>query len=215
MVGGLDLAVSPSSLEALLGAGRPRAYRSGEVVFHQGDASDRLYLLRAGRVAVRASSPDGDLVTLGLLTAPDEFGEVGLLRDDHHHTATVVALGDVSVVTVPADRFHELRAAHPDLTEWLLRVLVGRLEHTSDLLTDALFVEADVRVARRLLDSCRAFAGETSSVPISQEDLAAMAGVSRPTANRALRRLAAAGVVRLGRRHIEVCDLDGLRAAAR
>ena len=42
-----------------------------------------------------------------------------------------------------------------------------------------------------------------------------MAGVSRPTANRVLRHLEDEGVVRLGRRHITIADLETLARAAR
>jgi len=41
-----------------------------------------------------------------------------------------------------------------------------------------------------------------------------MAGVSRPTANRALRRLETSGVITLGRRRLEINDLDALIHAA-
>ena len=42
-----------------------------------------------------------------------------------------------------------------------------------------------------------------------------MAGVTRPTANRVLRKLEREGIANLGRRHIEVLDVEGLAAAAR
>lgn len=216
MPGRLELALPVAARDALLLAGHPRDFRGGEVVFHQGDPCDSLFLLRVGRVAVRVSTPEGDEVTVGLLAAPEEFGEVGLIRDDHHHTATVVALDDVRVVTVPGARFHDLRRDHPVLTDWLLAALTSRLERTSLLLADALFVDADRRVARRLLDCHEAFRlGPGQPLPLGQDDLAAMAGVSRPTANRALRRLEERGLVCLGRRHIVVTDVEALTAASR
>jgi CRP-like cAMP-binding protein len=209
------IAVRPDAKDALLRAGRPRAFRPGEVVFHQGDPCDSLFLLRRGRVAVRVGTPDGDQVTVGLLAAPEEFGELALLRPDHHHSATVIALDDVQVLAVPASRFAVLRRRHPELDDWLLHALARRLDRTSALLADALFVDADHRVARRLLDSAQAF-GVTSggTLPLAQDDLAAMAGVSRPTANRALRRLETSGVITLGRRRLEINDLDALIHAA-
>jgi CRP-like cAMP-binding protein len=208
-------ATTSAAYVELLRAGRPRSFGPGEVVFHQGDPCDMLYLLRVGRVAVRVGTPDGDEVTVGLLVAPEEFGEIGLIRADHRHTATVVALDDVQVVVVHASRFHALRREYPELTDWLLQAVAQRLERTSCLLADALFVEADRRVARRLLDSLRAFAVTGDDVvPLAQDDLAAMAGVSRPTANRALRRLENRSVIRLGRRHIQVVDIDALVRAA-
>lgn len=213
---GLDSCVPADVRDALLRAGRPRDFRAGEVVFHQGDPCDSLFLLRLGRVAVRVLTPDGDELTVGLLVAPEEFGELGLLRDDHHHTASVTALGEVRVLAVPSARFHDLRIEHPALTEWLLRTLAHRLERSSLLLAEALFLDANHRVARRLLDCCDSFqVQDVGRLPLVQEDLAAMAGVSRPTANRALRRLERSGALRLGRGHIEIVDLAGLARAAR
>ena len=213
---GLDPTLRPESEAALHAAGRPRRFRAGEVVFHQGDPCDSLYLLLHGRVAVHALTPDGDDITVGLIAAPDAFGEVGLVRADHHHTATVVALDDVHVLIVLAARFHELRRMHPDLSDWLLVTLTRRLERTMVLLADSLYVDADHRVIRRLMDARRSFGIDTADpLPLRQEDLAAMAGVTRPTANRVLRRLEEQGVVRLGRRHIEVLDMPTLAAAAR
>ncbi len=54
-----------------------------------------------------------------------------------------------------------------------------------------------------------------SSVPITQEELAGLAGTSRSTANQALRRLERSGVLSLERYHIEVLDEVALRAAGR
>ncbi len=208
--------LSASTREALLGAGRPREFHPGEVIFHQGDPCDSLFLLRRGRVSVHVLTPDGDDVTIGLIAAPDAFGEVGLIRPDHHHTATVVALDDVRVLSVPSTRFQDLRTEHPDLTDWLLLTLTQRLERMSALLADALFLDAERRVARRLLD-CRSSFGieECEPLPLSQDDVAAMAGISRPTANKVLRHLEDQGVVRLGRRHITIADLEALGRAAR
>jgi CRP/FNR family transcriptional regulator, cyclic AMP receptor protein len=213
---GLDPTLRHESEVALHAAGRPRRFRAGEVIFHQGDPCDSLYLLLHGRVAVHALTPDGDEITVGLIAAPDAFGEVGLVRADHHHTATVVALDDVHVLSVRAERFHALRAEHPDLTDWLLVTLTRRLERTMVLLADSLYVDAEHRVVRRLLDVRRSYGIDGADpLPLTQEDLAVMAGVTRPTANRVLRQLEEAGVVRLGRRHIEVLDMPGLAAAAR
>jgi CRP-like cAMP-binding protein len=51
-------------------------------------------------------------------------------------------------------------------------------------------------------------------IPLSQEEIASLAGCTRPTVNRALRSAQDAGAVDLARRHIRVLDLDGLRRLA-
>jgi CRP/FNR family cyclic AMP-dependent transcriptional regulator len=71
-------------------------------------------------------------------------------------------------------------------------------------------------VARRLLDCSESLDDcHGTDVPLTQDDLAAMAGVSRPTANRVLRRFEAEGVVRLRRRQIEISQPERLRRLAR
>ena len=48
-------------------------------------------------------------------------------------------------------------------------------------------------------------------VPITQDDLAGMAGTTRPTTNQVLQRLADEGVLSLGRGRIELRDVPALR----
>ena len=57
------------------------------------------------------------------------------------------------------------------------------------------------------------FGDET--IAATQDDVAAMAGTTRPTANRALKTFADAGEIILGRGRIDVVDLDALRRRAR
>jgi DNA-binding transcriptional ArsR family regulator len=56
--------------------------------------------------------------------------------------------------------------------------------------------------------------GVSIGARLSQDDLGAMTGLSRETVNRALRALAADGLVRLGRRSYVVPDLEALLALA-
>jgi CRP-like cAMP-binding protein len=72
------------------------------------------------------------------------------------------------------------------------------------------------RVLRRLLalrDAC----GEDDGVPLpfTQEDVASMAGTTRPTANRVLIRLRDDGLIELGRGRITVLDRAALEHLAR
>ena len=52
-------------------------------------------------------------------------------------------------------------------------------------------------------------------IAVTQDDLAQLAGTTRPTANRVLRGGEEQGVVRLARGRIEVCDLAALQRLAR
>ena len=71
----------------------------------------------------------------------------------------------------------------------MLALLAEQLERASDRLAEAHYVDADTRVRRRLVELGETYrTGDGSTVvPLTQEDLAAMAGTSRATVNRVLR----------------------------
>ena len=90
----------------------------------------------------------------------------------------------------------------------LATILSVHVRRLSDRLTEALYVAAETRVFLRLADLLRVFGGETTgtAIPVTQSDLAAMAGTTRPTVNRALKAAQSAGAILLGRGRIEVIE---------
>ncbi len=200
--------------DRVLQAARPRSFDKGEVVFHEGDPGESLHLVRSGRFAVRVSVPSGDTATLTVLSPGDSFGELALIRDSHERTATVVALEPSGTLALGRQDFLDLRRSHPGVEELLVEMLAKRVDELSQSLLEALYVGVDRRVIRRLVDLAVAYrrSDETTvTIPITQDDLAGMAGATRPTVNQVLQRLAASGTVALGRGRIELLDLDQLR----
>lgn len=198
---------------AVLAAAVRRRYKRNEVVFHEGEPGDTFHHLAKGRVAIRASTPSGDIATLRVLGPGDLFGEQCLLDDAARRTATVVALEPVETLVLTRQQFEALRADHASVDDILIRHLATQVRRLSDQVTESLYVSAEKRVLRRLLEVETMWGG--GIVPLTQEDLATMAGTARPTANRVLQAAAADGLVSLGRAKVEVLDRAGLEQRAR
>lgn len=68
-------------------------------------------------------------------------------------------------------------------------------------------------MARRLLETGRHFSLGVLPVvvPLTQDDIAQLAGTTRPTTNQVLKRLEAQGVIRLARGRVEIVDVAVLR----
>jgi CRP-like cAMP-binding protein len=83
-------------------------------------------------------------------------------------------------------------------------------------LLDALCTSADDRVTHRLAELADIYAdgGNEAFLTFRQDDLASIAGTTRPTANRVLKQLETAGIVRLSRGQIVVTDVERLRRHA-
>jgi CRP-like cAMP-binding protein len=116
---------------------------------------------------------------------------------------------------VHRDDFEALRANRPKINEMLTEALVEEVRRLSAALIEALYVPVERRVWLRLIDLVERFGGDTPTViPLTQDDIAQLAGTTRPTANRVLRTGEEKGVLELGRGRIEVRDRTALRRLA-
>ena len=93
----------------------------------------------------------------------------------------------------------------------LVGMLASQVRRLSDQLMDAHTMSADDRVLKQLRRLARGFEQDGAAmIPVTQEELASLAGTTRPTANRALQGLVADDTVRLHRGRIEVPTVDRL-----
>lgn len=208
--------LDPDDRRTVLAKMPRRRFRKGDTLFHEGDPGDTLHVIEAGHVAIRVSTPLGDVVTLTVLGPRDSFGEQALL-EQRVRTASAVALDQVETRTLHRKDFDLLRATSPAVERFLIQALAAQVRRLSGHLLDALHVPADQRVVRRLAEAAELYArgGDEIVLDLKQDDLASMAGTTRPTANQVLKQLEAEGIVRLARGQITVTGLDGLRRRAR
>ncbi len=191
---------------------RRRRFGRGEVLFHEGDPASTVHLLARGRVAVRVTTPLGDVCTLDILGAGSVLGELALLCPGAPRSATAVALELTETMAIDGAIFSELRGSYREVADTLVQVLTARVLRLNDRLVEALYVPADVRILRRLLDLVALY-GDV--VPLTQDDLSDLAGTTRSTVNRVLRREERAGSLTLARGKIEVQDREALTRRAR
>jgi CRP/FNR family transcriptional regulator, cyclic AMP receptor protein len=192
----------------VLQAARRRRYAHHEVIFHEGDPGDTLHLIAKGRVAVAVATLLGDTTTLSVLGAGQFFGELALVGNQPVRTATVTALEPTETLTLRQQQFDQLRRDHPTIDRFLVALLAEQVKRLSTQLLEALFVDAETRVLRRLLDLAQEYGqGQSGTIiPLTQEDIATMAGTTRPTTNRVLRDAEAAGALRTARARTEIVD---------
>ncbi|MEX2269069.1 MAG: cyclic nucleotide-binding domain-containing protein, partial [Acidimicrobiia bacterium] len=84
-------------LDELRARATVRTFTRNDVVFQQGDASDALYVIQEGRIAIAAQSGDGRESVLAVLEDGALFGELPLF-DDEPRSADARALTDSTVI---------------------------------------------------------------------------------------------------------------------
>ena len=207
--------IPEEDVRAVLALARRSTYRRGEVVFHRHDPADAVHLITKGRFDVRVTTSHGDEVALAIRGPGETFGELAVVTEEER-SATVTALEPGETLVVRGAELRRLAQRHATLDEVLVRLLAERVAFLSERLVEAYTVDAETRVARRVLELGRVYGGTPPIViPLIPDDLAALAGTSRATVNRVLREEERHGAVALARGRTTVVDLEALEGRCR
>ncbi|MEA2475951.1 MAG: family transcriptional regulator, cyclic receptor protein [Actinomycetota bacterium] len=191
-----------------------RNYPRGQIIFSQGDEGGSLYVLLGGLVKVVITGASGDEMLLTTLRAPATFGELALV-DGRPRSASVEVGEPARVLIVSRDAWQDLVAAHPQLSDALMRNLASILRRLTDQASDLALLDLPGRVAKMLMRSYEVL-GRPSALDmrLTQTDIANMVGGSRQSVNQILGHLANRGYIEARGRIIVIKDPDALRRRA-
>jgi len=77
-------------IDDLVLRGHPRPVAKDEVVFHEGDTGDHVFLVRTGQTNIRISAPSGREFLLTITSTGEHIGELAAI-DSRARSATALA----------------------------------------------------------------------------------------------------------------------------
>jgi CRP/FNR family cyclic AMP-dependent transcriptional regulator len=215
----LFAALDAEGAAALRASLKETAVPKGDVLFHEGEPGDRMYVILDGKVKLGQTSSDGRETLLGVLGPGEMFGELSLF-DPGQRTSTATALTDCTVLGMGNEQLKPWLAGRPEVAAALLQALARRLRRTNEAMADLVFSDVPGRVAKALMDLGEKFGTVTPeglmvTHDMTQEELAQLVGASRETVNKALADFAQRGWIRLESRQVLILDVERLGRRAR
>ncbi len=216
---GLFQGVDPEDVEALASEFEILEATRGQILFHEGEPGDSLYIVLSGKVKLGRRASDGRENLVAVMGPSDQFGELSLF-DPGPRTATAVVVTDGRVARLPKAALQKWVEERPQIALQLLRVVARRLRRTNTMLADLIFVDVPGRVAKQLLQLAQRFGSVEGGQlrvthDLTQEELAQLVGASRETVNKALADFAARGWLRLEGKSVVILDRERLSRRAR
>ncbi|WP_320782722.1 Crp/Fnr family transcriptional regulator [Streptomyces sp. CRN 30] len=210
--------LGPADRDLLLALGTRVRYPAGRVLIREGDRTDSVLLLLGGLVKVTARADDGRDALLAVRVRGDIVGEFAAV-DGGPRSATVTACGPVLTRRVRRDDFVACVRDRHRIALALQQTVVAKLRAATVHRTTFTGCDAATRVARVLHHLAMTYGDRTGAGaeirwPITQPELATLAGASEPSVQKALRRFRTMGFVTPGYRSIRVDDLARLHAVA-
>lgn len=200
----------------VLAAGHERTLARGEIVFHEGEQAEALFVVLSGQVKLVRYSPKGRELLLHLVHPGQTFAEAALFSGNTY-PATAEVMEPSHVWSLPRAALADLLREGPELALAMLgsvsmwtRKLASKLE----LLTQR---RVEERVALYLI--ARAGPGEiqpgdTIQLAEARNLIAAQCGTAPEVLSRTFRRLEEDGILEAAPHHVTVVDPDKLRSLA-
>src|SRR5215203_1839904 len=209
--------LSDEDLRGLLRRSGETNLESGENFFTPEDTSERLFILKKGRVRIFRTS-EGRELTLAEIEPGTIFGEMALTAQRLRGSYAQAIEPSVLISMNRADLEHIIEE-HPQVGTRLVHLLSERLRSYEERLEDLTLKEVPARLANLILLLCE---GEGVMTPqdiriphhYTHERLGTMIGANREAVTRAFATLQDEGAVELRRRLIHVRDIEALRRVA-
>jgi len=210
--------LTPEERVAVEALGRRTTFPRGSVIMFEGEPEERLILIRAGRVKVTRSGPEGRELILGIRDPGDLLGELAFI-DRRPRSATVSALEPMQTLIMAGSRFREHLEQTPRVALVLLEVVAGRFREATVNWIQFAGLDTMGRLSARILELADRYGEHVNGtidvpMPFSQEELASWTGASRTGVAQALQALRELNWLETQRGRMTVCDPDALRARA-
>jgi CRP/FNR family transcriptional regulator, cyclic AMP receptor protein len=155
--------------------------QKGQKIFLQGDAANKIFYIRKGKIKVTVLSDSGKEAAVGIVGAGQFFGE-GCMNSHQLRISTTTAMESCIITVMTKDAMIAAIHDEPQFCDMFMAYLLSRNSRIEEDLFDHLFNSSERRLARLLLLLAN-FGKETSlkpvSLTISQATLAEMIGTTR------------------------------------
>ncbi len=208
--------LTPEDRNALAPLCELRAYEKGEVLFSEGDPSDRILFVFLGRVKIVKATPARDLI-LEILGPGEPVGAVAVF-ERFPYPATAVALEPTGVISIPEREFFSLVQKRPEITRRLFAGLTRRLMALNRRMAD-MTGSVEYRAARlfvTLAERLGQARGNAVFIPLSlsRQEIADLIGTTIETAIRIMSRWHKDGLIDTEKGGFLVLRLAALREIA-
>ncbi len=202
--------MSDTDKKDLISLGKEIHFKTQNTLFMQGDEGKHIYIIKSGAVAITTFSNDGQEVILQTLHEDEIFGEIAIF-DNEPRTANAIAQNNTILIAIDGNKFLDFLNQNPHIYIGIIQLLCKRLRWNSKLVESFVFADSMERLLVRLIYLAEYHGYDNSStINISQDDLAKMLGLSREIVNKKLQELQTQNLVTLERKKITINDIEKL-----
>lgn len=185
-----------------------REYGKSEVIYLEGEQSEKLFIINKGKVKLAKLSESGKEQIIRVLGPGEFMGELSLFTDSPLNS-NAEALESTTVCIVNGNKINSLIEKRPSIALKLLKEMSIRLEKAENQIQALAVQDVEQRLANTLISM--ADDNNFINLTISKKDLASHLGMSRETLSRKLTIFQNKGWIKQeGQRKVMILDIEAL-----
>ncbi|MBI3287435.1 MAG: Crp/Fnr family transcriptional regulator [Chloroflexi bacterium] len=184
---------------------------AGKIFYTPEEMGEVLFLLKKGRVQLYRISREGKKLVIDTLGPGTLFGEMALVGQGMHDTFAE-AVEDCLLCVMSRADLERLLTKKPAVALRIFELVGQRLMDVEARLEDIAFKSVPARLASLLVRLAKEHGSLITG--LTHQDLADTVGTYRETTTQTLNQFKAQGLISIGRKRIEILNLEGLKAIA-
>jgi CRP/FNR family transcriptional regulator, cyclic AMP receptor protein len=141
--------LTADDLQVLAASVKPKPFKAGQMIFHQGDVGTEMYIVASGHVNIHLPGDASRRVSLKDIASGEYFGELALF-DDKPRSASALATTDATLLELSRDTLSGYLERRPRAAMAILRTMSERLRETNALLSQRVAKNAVKEVEENL-----------------------------------------------------------------
>lgn len=191
-------------------------YKKGDILFREGEISNRLFIIISGKVKLYKYTKEGKEQILFIKTDGDFVGLLDILKTGKYEF-NAQSLEDLQICTLLKTDFDNILLTHPKMCLKIIEKLHDKLVSLENLVQTLSTKDIEARIAGLLISFSKDFGKETKNgveidLPLSREDMGNFIGITRETVSRKLASLQDDNIIELiNNKKILIKDIDALK----
>jgi CRP-like cAMP-binding protein len=172
-------------------------------------------VLVAGLVKMLQVTPNGQQITLRMMTPGQTFGGIAMLNPPDGYPAAALAMEDSIALAWDTATLRDFSREDPSIALNTMQLMHGYINELQQRQGALVSERVEQRIARSLLKLAaqageKIDAGILIAIPLTRQDIAEMSGTTLFTVSRTLTEWERSGLLEIGRERVVIRDPHGL-----
>lgn len=183
-----------------------KSYSKGEILAYQDDEVKSLKILIEGTARGEMTNFNGKVITIEEIESVRMLAPAFLFGKNSKYPVTIVAATDVKIINIPKNEFVKMMQKSEKLMINFMNELSSRAQFLSQKIKFLSFHDIKAKFSYYILNLIKNNNTNIVKLTITQDKLAELFGVTRPSLARAIREMHNDGIINARAKEIEILD---------